>query len=245
MKESTPGWYPDPTQASALRWWDGRQWADPAGSEWVQYGQPAGSATHSPWTSQGGTNPQRHSDPSNARSPGPKPSSRPWRISAIAIVMLAAGFLTVRVIDGAHRSQQLAKRNCITPAPVGASPAALAYLHAIALATPGWQQIDATIASEGNVAHRDDLLAEITVDTGFRQALGTITFPPAIAPDAQALTGALDAYIALLGTGYADVGFLAQHRAENDQLIETRAEASRQLRQDLALPPPTCAFRIP
>ena len=41
MNSATPGWYPDPAQASALRWWDGRQWADPAGSAWVQYGQPA------------------------------------------------------------------------------------------------------------------------------------------------------------------------------------------------------------
>lgn len=132
-----------------------------------------------------------------------------------------------------------------TPAPASASPAAIAYLQAVDGATPGWNKIDATLASENDITHHNDLLSEITVDTGFRDSLTQIAFPPQIAPDATALTDALDNYIQFLSTAALNHGYLAQHATDDYQLNEARSEASGQLRQDLGLPPSTCRYRRP
>ena len=178
----------------------------------------------------------------------PRRRVRVWAIAAaVPLVVVAAGIAVAGLgLINHHRAPLIVVAGCPTaPAPAGASPAAIAYLQAVERSTPGWNKIDATLASENDITHHDDLLSEITVDTGFRNSLTQIAFPPQVAPDATALTDALDSYIQFLSTAALNHGYLAQHATDDYQLNEARSEASGQLRQALGLPPSTCGYRRP
>jgi hypothetical protein len=92
--------------------------------------------------------------------------------------------------------------SCNTVPPKGASEAAKAYAAAVNAATPAWTAVDATIASEGNITHRNDLLSQVNADAPFLTALRAINFPPKAAPAAKDLIAAIQAYDDFLMTSY-------------------------------------------
>jgi hypothetical protein len=130
-------------------------------------------------------------------------------------------------------------------APRGVSAEAVAYLRAANDAIVAWSRVDAALAAEHDIVHRNDLIAQVDADTPFASELIAITFSPAIEPIATRLIDLIEQYDGLLQMAYAHDGFYAAHHAEIGALDEARAEASAQLRSALGLPPSNCRFRRP
>ncbi|WP_159805159.1 hypothetical protein [Cellulomonas citrea] len=148
--------------------------------------------------------------------------------------------------DPSRRTSATASQGrCDTVPGEGASPAAQAYAAAVNAAYPAWQAVDATIRSEGGVAHRDDLLSQVNADTPFVAALQSIDFPPDVAPLGQDLIAAVQAYDSFLMTPYTTDGYMAAHTDDDKRLNETRASSSHALRQALGLPASTCTVIRP
>ena len=135
--------------------------------------------------------------------------------------------------------------SCNAPPPPGASDAALAYLAAVDAATPAWQDVSTTLTHQGQVTHRDDLLAQVNADAPFLRALRDIDFPPEAAPSAAQLILVIHAYDDFLTTAYNTDGYLASHLVEDGRLNATRAQSSARLRAALGVQPSTCSFNRP
>ena len=134
---------------------------------------------------------------------------------------------------------------CNAPPPPGASDAALAYLAAVDAATPAWQDLSTTLTHQGQVTHRDDLLAQVNADAPFLAALHAIDFPPEVAPTADQLILVIQVYDDFLTTAYNTDGYLARHLVEDGRLNMARAQSSARLRDELGVQTSTCSFNRP
>lgn len=176
--------------------------------------------------------------------PAPRRPARAWPVAVavlLALITALAGF----VIWQRHTRSSAAADPCLSQPPPGAPPAAVAYLKAVANATPGWDKIDHTLLQEQNITHRDDILAQVQVDAIFLRDVQAIHFPAQVAKDAQTFIKALQNYINFMTIAGANHGYLAANAATDFEVNEIRAEASRQLRIDLGIPPAPCSFRRP
>lgn len=186
--------------------------------------------------------------PSTGNSRSTLPRRRLAILLAMSVLALLRGYLILHTA-GDSVSRQSASATalslCSPPPQPGASPAASAYVRAIAAATPAWRNIDATLTAEGLMTHHDDLLNQINADAPFLTSLRAITFPAQTATAAQNLINAIQSYDDFLKTAFAHHGYFAQHSAEATKLNETRAEDSAGLRGMLSLPPSQCAFKRP
>ena len=177
--------------------------------------------------------------------PIPRRSS-PARRVLPALLVLAVVAVGVVLLWNRHRASTAAHADpCVTAIPVGAAPAAAAYLNAVAAATPGWEKVDQSLQHEQNITHADDVLAQLRTDTSYLNSLQSIDFPPQAADDAATFEAAVQTYLDFLTNAAADPSYLAQNASEDFQVNEARAEAAAHLRADLGLPPSSCTFRRP
>jgi hypothetical protein len=175
----------------------------------------------------------------------PRSSSRRRVFAIVLILGLIAAAVVVVWSRHSSGTNQHAADPCITAPPVGTAPAAVAYLNAVAAATPGWEKVDRSLQQEQGITHADDVLTQLQTDTSFLNALQGIDFPPEAADDAATFTQAVQTYLDVLTNAAADPSYLAQNASEDAQVNEARAEASGRLRTDLNLPASPCTFRRP
>lgn len=171
-------------------------------------------------------------------------SNLPWLLTALVIVAAAAGLVGTTAL----RASQITpppKQTCTPPPPKGASPAAVAFLDAVAAVTPKWQQIDANLARQDNVTRHADLNGQLIADGTFLASLRAISYPPQARSAATALMKALQSYLSFLQTAYTHQGYLAKHPAADEKLTYNRATTLADLRTALGIAPAECVFRLP
>lgn len=179
---------------------------------------------------------------------------RPMRLVAIVIAaLIAGGGLTWMALDvnashqAGYGSVPGSKSNdpCDTPVPIDASEVGRQYLDAVAAATPRWEQVDATLARQGDVFRRDDLRAQKNADDIFVGKLRAIQFPANVQGAASNFISIVDAYDAMLQKGFDQAGYIEANIGQLRELDGERAQASSLLRAELNLPQSTCSFRRP
>lgn len=198
--------------------------------------------------------------PSPGWVPGVPPArrgKRALRIASVLVFLVLGGFrIWLAVTHGAASSSDvrvasnsqgggLTVAACAASVPAGASAAAFAYVDAVNASLAGRIGLDTTLAAEGGVVHRNDLLTEATLDQQFVSALRTITFPSQTQKDASALMRTVGAYLDLMSRSYAQHGYLAAHAGLDASLDNQRAQEAAQLRNDLGIPASGCVFRRP
>jgi hypothetical protein len=167
-------------------------------------------------------------------------------VSVLLVVLGGCTYTLPKYLAPTVRETSTAgQASCNTVPPKGASEAAKAYAAAVNAATPAWTAVDATIASEGNITHRNDLLSQVNADAPFLTALRAINFPPKAAPAAKDLIAAIQAYDDFLMTSYNNNGYMAKHVADDTNLNNNRAMSSSLLRDALGLPAAACSYRRP
>jgi hypothetical protein len=134
---------------------------------------------------------------------------------------------------------------CTLDATSGRSPAARAYIDAVNRAIPRWQKVSDTLAAEGYVTHREDLLAQGQADASFLADLRRISFPADNRPLSNNLISWIEQYDAFLTTASQQHGYRAAHQQQDDILNNGRASASALLRLTLGLPQSNCASNRP
>ena len=131
-------------------------------------------------------------------------------------------------------------------APFGASPAAVAYVHAVNASSPGWTTMSKTIVNQGYKVRPDQLTIQVEADQTFVTALEGISFSASEQAAAQSLITSIDQYDAFLQTSSETPGYLSANLAEDDSLQNAREAASGDLRRSLGLPVTTgCAYHRP
>ena len=175
--------------------------------------------------------------------PPPRRHSRalPWLIGLGVLVVI--GFMVGAAVQvflvnhapcGAER------------APFGASPAAVAYVHAVNASSPSWTTMSKTIVDQGYKVRPDQLMIQVQADQTFVTALKAIPFSASEQAKAQSLIDSIEQYDAFLQTSAQTPGYLSAHLAEDGSLQDAREAASGDLRRALRLPLATgCAYHRP
>ena len=175
--------------------------------------------------------------------PPPRRHSRalPWLIGLGVLVVI--GFMVgaaVQVLLVNHAPCGAER------APFGASPAAVAYVHAVNASSPSWTTMSKTIADQGYKVRPDQLTIQVEADQTFVTALEGISFSASEQAAAQSLITSIDQYDAFLQTSSETPGYLSANLAEDDSLQNAREAASGDLRRSLGLPLTTgCAYHRP
>lgn len=174
--------------------------------------------------------------------PPPRRHSRalPWLI-ALGVVVSVAIMVAVALPVALRNTARCGSER----APLGASPAAVAYVHAINASTPEWMAMSKTIADQGYKVKPEQMTMQLAADQKFVTALKGIQFPAAQQPAAQNLITAVEQYDAFVQTASENPGFLSEHQADDQALNNNRAAASSVLRQQLHLPASRCSYNRP
>jgi hypothetical protein len=156
--------------------------------------------------------------------------------SSLAAVLVIAG-LIYALGTGQRHMAALAAAGCIpslSPSGLQCTTAQMLDSQYTAVLTPASQQLDADTAaytaSEGNnlAVARAALTAEVTSERAFDTSLGGITFPPSVAPIAQALIRVNEAR-ATLTAEQARLSSLTQMRSFNHRVQAASAAVQTQL----------------
>ena len=134
---------------------------------------------------------------------------------------------------------------CVAPAPAGASEAAVAYVAAVAAATPGWAAVDEHIVGHSPLVYDIDLVAQVQADALFLTGLGATPLQAEAAPVIDDLAGAVLAYDDALTSASRDMAHYGDHLDGIKVLSQARADASARVRDALGLPASSCAFHRP
>jgi hypothetical protein len=249
---AAPGWYPDPSEPSRLRLWDGGSWTAET-NESTAFTGPTGGTS-------GGQAPVSAPTPpaTPAKRRTAKRASGRWIGPAVIVVVVA---LVAAVIWGAvggtskkakpaavappASSVATSGVGCPNPLPIGASPAAAAYVHAIDLAKPGWAAVSTKLYAENRKADLVDVTLQADADGKFLTALQKIKFPAAAAPTAIQLETSLATYRRLLLSDVKNFAFYDKQAAARVQSATIRSAANTRLRSLPGIPAATCGYLHP
>lgn len=248
---AVPGWYPDPAQPDRLRYWDGSGWTMQTSARAVV--EDAASGFNRTQTA---VLPRTMPRSSPHRQPA-KPGPAGWLIvlGALVTAALAVG-IAVLVSGGNSRKPSTAVTappaattptvaGCPNPLPASASPAAVAYVHALNMAAPGWAAVSAKLAAENRYPHLSDMAPEIAADGTFLTYLRQIHFPAGDVATATKLINAITAYRSLLTAAQQNWPLFDQQASQRQQVTDARSAASSQLRTLLGLPQAVCGYWRP